>query len=127
MAGMRKLRGKWYIRVHLVNGKEKLLPTKTSDKKQAEAYKRKIEEREFYVRAKLEDDLLKSSTQLFAATDEFLSECKALFCVDYFSMAFQRQPQIPRFPSRMVSLRHPNKAFQLKNRSPQILSQAIRD
>ncbi len=76
MAGLRKLRGKYYIRVYLPGGKEKLLPTKTNDKRLAEAYKRKIEEREFLVRAKLAEDLEIDQECLFEATDEFLKDCK---------------------------------------------------
>ena len=45
MAGLRKLRGKYYVRVFMPGGKEKLLPTKTGDRKRAEAFKRQVEER----------------------------------------------------------------------------------
>lgn len=76
MAGLRKLKGKWYIRVYLPNGKEKLLPTKTRDKKLALAYKRKIEEREFLVRAKLAEDLDLDNESLFKAINQFLRDCK---------------------------------------------------
>ncbi len=61
MAGMRKLKGRWYIRVFLEDGREKLLPTRTGDKKRAEALKRQIEEREFLVRAKLAEQVEKGS------------------------------------------------------------------
>ena len=76
MAGMRKLKGKWYIRVFLENGKEKLLPTRTGDKKRAEALKRQIEEREFLVRARLEEQVERGSCQLYDLAAEFLAECK---------------------------------------------------
>ena len=77
MAGMRKLKGKWYIRVYLGNGKEKLLPTKTGDRKQAEAKRRLIEEREFLVKARLIEDIDKVSSRLFDLVDEFLKECRS--------------------------------------------------
>ena len=74
MAGMRKLKGKWYIRVYLPDGREKLLPTRTGDRKLAEGYKRKIEEREFLVRARLADIVLQASVTLFDAIKEYLKE-----------------------------------------------------
>ncbi len=77
MAGMRKLKGKWYVRVFLENGKEKLLPTKTGDKKQAEAFKRRIQEREFLVRAKLEENITQTATNLNDAIEEYLADCRS--------------------------------------------------
>ncbi|MCH7859840.1 MAG: site-specific integrase [Candidatus Marinimicrobia bacterium] len=74
MAGLRKLRGKYYVRVFLPGGKEKLLPTKTGDKKRAEAFKRQIEEREFLVRAKLADDVGQMSHTLPEAIEDYLKE-----------------------------------------------------
>ncbi len=76
MAGMRKLKGRWYIRVFLEDGKEKLLPTRTGDKKRAEALKRQIEEKEFLVRARLAEQVDRGSCQLHDFADEFLAECK---------------------------------------------------
>ena len=76
MAGLRNLKGKWYIRVYLASGKERLLPTRTGDRRQAEAYKRKVEEREFLVRAKLAEDLGRTTETLFEAMDEYLKDCK---------------------------------------------------
>ena len=74
MAGLRKLKGKWYVRVYLGNGKEKLLPTKTGDRRLAEAYKRKVEEREFLVRAKLVEKLDFKGERLSDAIEAYLSE-----------------------------------------------------
>ena len=76
MAGMRKLKGRWYIRVFLEDGREKLLPTRTGDKKRAEALKRQIEEKEFLVRARLAEQIERGSCQLHDLADEFLAECK---------------------------------------------------
>ena len=72
MAGLRKLRGKYYVRVFLPGGKEKLLPTKTGDKKRAEAFKRQVEEREFLVKAKLADDMTPTATALVEAVDAYV-------------------------------------------------------
>ena len=77
MAGMRKLKGKWYVRVFLENGREKLLPTKTGDRKQAEAFKRRIEEREFLVRASLEESINQTATRLVDAIEEYLADCSS--------------------------------------------------
>lgn len=77
MAGLRKLRGKYYVRVFLPGGKEKLIPTKTGDRKLAEARKRQIEEREFLVKAKLAEDMAKTATGLFDAVDEYLRDCRS--------------------------------------------------
>ncbi len=76
MAGLRKLRGKYYVRVFLPGGKEKLLPTKTGDRKQAEAKRRIIEEREFLVKARLAEDLEVDKENLFKAIDDYLKDCK---------------------------------------------------
>ncbi len=76
MAGMRKLKGKWYIRIYLGRGKEKLLPTRTGDRKLAEAYKRKIEEKEFMVRAKLAAVLEYDGEMLSEAISHFLSDVR---------------------------------------------------
>ena len=76
MAGMRKLKGKWYIRIYLGGGKEKLLPTRTGDRKLAEAYKRKIEEKEFMVRAKLAAVLEYDGEMLSEAIGHFLSDVR---------------------------------------------------
>lgn len=77
MAGLRKLRGKYYVRVFMPGGKEKLLPTKTGDKKRAEAFKRQVEEREFLVKAKLAEDMTQTATALFEAVDEYLRDCRS--------------------------------------------------
>ncbi len=76
MAGLRKLRGKYYVRVYLPGGREKLLPTQTGDRKLAEARKRQIEEREFLVKARLADDLGRIITTLQEATSDFLKDCQ---------------------------------------------------
>ncbi len=76
MAGLRKLRGKYYVRVYLPGGKEQLIPTKTGDRKQAEVFKRKVEEREFLVKARLADDLGRTAATLQEATSDFLKDCQ---------------------------------------------------
>ncbi len=77
MAGLRKLRGKWYVRVWLPGHKEKLIPTRTGDRRLAESWRRKVEEREFLVRARLLESPLEAKTiRLFAAINEYLKDCK---------------------------------------------------
>lgn len=75
MAGLRKLRGKWYVRVFLPGGREKLIPTKTGDRKRAEAMKRQIEEREFLVKARLAEDLFKVFPTLKESIENYLKDC----------------------------------------------------
>lgn len=77
MAGMRKINGKWYIRLYLPGGKEKLLGTGTANEKVAKAFKRRIEEREFLVKAKLVEDMNMSSTSLFDTIGEYLKDCSS--------------------------------------------------
>ena len=77
MAGLRKLKGKWYIRVYLDNGKEKLLPTKTGDRKRAETMKRQIEEREFLVKARLAEKVLEPKYRLSDVIEEYLKDCRS--------------------------------------------------
>lgn len=76
MAGLRKLKGRWYIRIYLPGGKEKLIPTKTGDRKQAEARKRQIEQKEFLVRARLASDIDRTATRLSEAVEDYLRECR---------------------------------------------------
>ena len=87
MAGLRKLRGKYYVRVYLPGGKEKLLPTKTGDRKRAEAFRRQIEEREFLVKAKLAESLDQTIATLQDATKEYLKDCDSRLrpktCITY--------------------------------------------
>ena len=76
MAGLRKLRGKYYVRVFLPGGKEKLIPTKTGDRKLAEVRKRQIEEREFLVKARLASDINQTAARLSEAAEDYLRECR---------------------------------------------------
>ncbi len=62
--------------MYLPNGKEKLLPTRTGDRKQAEAKKRLIEEREFLVKARLAETIVPQATTLSPAIEEYMADCK---------------------------------------------------
>ncbi len=76
MAGMRKLKGKYYARIY-INGKEKLLPLKTSEKKIAEKRFNIIQEREWLVKIGLEDKMNLVSTPLLVdACNKFVRESK---------------------------------------------------
>ncbi|MFC1481894.1 tyrosine-type recombinase/integrase [Candidatus Neomarinimicrobiota bacterium] len=74
MAGMRKLRGLWYVRLRLPGGGEKLLPTRTGDKQQALAFKRRIEEQESLVKARLLETVKWGRMLLRDAVDEYLHD-----------------------------------------------------
>ena len=84
MAGLRKLRGKWYIRFHYSeNGKskEKLLPTGTSDKKVAEIERRKIEKQEISIKQHILDqqmliDQVTTKPTIKKLTKSYLRHCK---------------------------------------------------
>ena len=56
MAGMRKMKGKYYVRVR-IGGKEKLLPTGTSFKRDAEKVLRKIQQQELEVKQRLRSEI----------------------------------------------------------------------
>ncbi|MBC8551568.1 MAG: hypothetical protein H8D23_18125, partial [Candidatus Brocadiales bacterium] len=47
MAALRKLKGKWYIRVRLPNTREKLIGTGTSDEREAKRLLKVVQEKEF--------------------------------------------------------------------------------
>ncbi len=57
MAGLRKLRGKYYIRHFPRGGKEKLIPTKTGDRDRAEALKQEFERLECMIKAGIIKDI----------------------------------------------------------------------
>lgn len=77
MAGLRKLRGKFYIRVW-IDGKEKLLPTGTSNRRDAEIQKTKIERQELEIKQRLRDqiDELKNRLTIKDGVDYFLKHVK---------------------------------------------------
>lgn len=56
MAGLRLLKGKYYIRVW-VDGKEKLLPTGTANRRDAEIQLSKVKRRELEVKQRLRDEM----------------------------------------------------------------------
>ncbi|RKY52697.1 MAG: hypothetical protein DRP89_07290 [Candidatus Neomarinimicrobiota bacterium] len=56
MAGLRKLRNKYYVRVW-IDGKEKLLPTGTSIKHDAEKKLRKIQHEEIEIKQRIRNEL----------------------------------------------------------------------
>ena len=59
MASLRKLKGKWYVRIFF-NGKEKIIPTYTSIRRDAEITLRRFKENEQEVKLNLADHLLNS-------------------------------------------------------------------
>ena len=76
MASLRKLRGKYYARLR-VNGREKLLPLKTSHKPDAERRLRLINEKEWLVIARLEVELtLEDLPSISESIDLFIQDSK---------------------------------------------------
>ncbi|NQV16215.1 site-specific integrase [bacterium] len=76
MAALRKLKGKWYIRVRLPNAREKLIGTGTSDEREAKRLMRLVQEKEFMVKAKLIDEFELEPLTLREAKDRFRTHCK---------------------------------------------------
>lgn len=60
MASMRKLKGKWYVRIRY-NGKEKLIPTHTGLRRDAEIILRKYQQNEQEVKLKLSEHFLEQN------------------------------------------------------------------
>ena len=76
MAGLRKLKGKYYARLR-VDGKEKLLPLKTSHKPEADKRLKLVNEREWLVIAGLEKETLaKGLPSVKEAIDLFVSQAQ---------------------------------------------------
>jgi len=73
MAGLRLLKEKYYIRVW-IDGKEKLLPTGTANRRDAEIQRAKIERQEIEIKQKIRDemDALKNRLTIRAGVDYFL-------------------------------------------------------
>ncbi|MDD5764659.1 MAG: tyrosine-type recombinase/integrase [Candidatus Marinimicrobia bacterium] len=78
MAGLRLLKGKYYIRVW-IDGKEKLLPTGTANLRDAEVQKKRIERQEIEVKQKIRDeiDALKNRRTIQEGIDYFLKNIGA--------------------------------------------------
>jgi site-specific recombinase XerD len=76
MATLRKLRGKYYIRIRMAGQKEKLIPTKTGDERTAKRRLKAVQEREFLIRAHLlaENELVPLS--LAEAEKKYRSYCE---------------------------------------------------
>ncbi|HPC36735.1 MAG TPA: tyrosine-type recombinase/integrase [Candidatus Marinimicrobia bacterium] len=73
MAGLRLLKGKFYIRVW-IDGKEKLLPTGTSNRRDAEIQRTRIERQETEIKQKIRDeiDAIKNRLTIQAGVDFFI-------------------------------------------------------
>ncbi|MFH2024981.1 MAG: tyrosine-type recombinase/integrase [bacterium] len=73
MAGLRKLRNKFYVRIW-IDGKEKLLPTGTANLRDAEIQKAKIERQELEIKQRIRDEIdeLKNRISLSGGVDYFL-------------------------------------------------------
>ncbi|HRD17457.1 MAG TPA: tyrosine-type recombinase/integrase [Candidatus Marinimicrobia bacterium] len=73
MAGLRILKGKFYVRVW-IDGKEKLLPTGTANRRDAEIQKSKIERQELEIRQKIRDEIetVKNRLTIKTGIDYFL-------------------------------------------------------
>jgi integrase/recombinase XerD len=76
MASLRKLKGKWYVRVRFNNAKEKLIPTYSGDERIAKQKLRLIQDKEFLVKAKLLEEFELEPLTLRDAKEKFLAYCK---------------------------------------------------
>ena len=78
MAGLRLLKGKFYIRIW-IDGKEKLLPTGTANKRKAEIQKAKIERQELEIKQKIRGEIeeAKNRITIKAGIDYFLKNVGA--------------------------------------------------
>lgn len=75
MASLRKLKGKWYVRIFF-NGKEKIIPTYTKIKRDAEITLRKYKENEQEVKLRLTNHLLDSEMTIEKCIQFFNSNYK---------------------------------------------------
>ena len=73
MAGLRLLKGKYYIRVW-TDGKERIIPTHTANRRDAEIQKAKIERQELEIKQKIRDEIdeVKNRLTIRAGIDYFL-------------------------------------------------------
>jgi site-specific recombinase XerD len=76
VARLRKLKGKWYVRVRLPNTKEKLIPTGSGDERIAKQRLRLVQEKEFLVKAKLMDEFELDPMTLRESKEQFLAYCR---------------------------------------------------
>jgi len=76
MASMRKIKGRYYIRIYLEKGRIISLPTGTKNLKEANRKLKIIQEREFEVKAGLRDRLLtESKPMLTECIEMYLNDC----------------------------------------------------
>ncbi|NQV37292.1 MAG: tyrosine-type recombinase/integrase [Candidatus Marinimicrobia bacterium] len=80
MASLRKLKGKWYVRIFYC-GKEKIIPTYTAIKRDAEIVLRRYQENEQEVKLRLADHLLESRVTID-------------ICIKYFNANYQTERSI---------------------------------
>lgn len=78
MAGLRLLKGKYYIRFR-IDGKEKLLPTGTANRRDAEIKRAKIERQEIEIKQRIRDEIeaLKNRLTIPAGIERFLKTVQA--------------------------------------------------
>ncbi|MCK5331053.1 MAG: phage integrase N-terminal SAM-like domain-containing protein, partial [Candidatus Marinimicrobia bacterium] len=112
MASLRKLRGKYYARLR-VNGREKLLPLKTSHKPDAERRLRLINDKEWLVIARLEEDLvLEELPSITQSVDLFIKESKnrqlSPRTIGSYSNALSRFKEVIRGDKRVDRISKPD-------------------
>jgi site-specific recombinase XerD len=76
MASLRKMRGKYYIRLRLAGKKEKLFPTLTGDERLARARLKEFEKDEWKVRAGLMAESELEDIKMGEAEKRFIAHCK---------------------------------------------------
>jgi len=114
MAGLRKMRGKYYIRLRLAGKKEKLFPTFTTIEREAKARLKEFENNEWKVRAGLLADSELEIINMGEAEKRFIAHCKntglRLKTIDSYELALKDLKKVfPRsFPVRKLSTEHIN-------------------
>lgn len=114
MAGLRKMRGKWYIRLRLHGFKEKLIPTLTGDERIARARLKQFEAEEWKVRAGIMEASELESISMRQAEKRFIDYCKNTGLrpktIESYELALEDLKKIfkPSFPIRKISTQHIN-------------------
>jgi len=114
MAGLRKMRGKYYIRLRLAGRKEKLFPTFTTIEREAKARLKEFEKDEWKVRAGLLDDAELEEIKMAEAKKRFIAYCKNKGLrpktIDSYELALNDLEKVflKGFPIRKLTTEHIN-------------------
>ncbi len=114
MAGLRKMRGKYYIRLRLAGRKEKLFPTFTTIEREAKARLKEFEKDEWKVRAGLLNEGELEEIKMSEANKRFITYCKNKGLrpktIDSYELALDDLEKVflKGFPIRKITTEHIN-------------------